>query len=128
MPAPQPRLRLHLPYAQWPASDRLLWERAMCADDPFASGAHLAKASKHDYLFAWRRFLGFLVLQEPQALELAPAERLNADRVKALRAHLAETNAARSVAIVVDTLYHAARLMMPSKSRRRMASATWSVA
>ena len=33
MPGPEPRL--HLPYAQWPAADRLLWERAMGSDDPF---------------------------------------------------------------------------------------------
>ena len=31
MPGPQPRL--HLPYGQWPAADRLLWERAMGSDD-----------------------------------------------------------------------------------------------
>src|SRR6516164_1757614 len=99
MASPQPRL--HLPYAQWPAADRLLWERAMRTDDPFATGAHLAKASKHDYLFACRRFLGFLAHQEPQALELAPAERLNADRIKAFRAHLAETNTPRSVAVII---------------------------
>jgi integrase len=82
-------------------------------DDPFATGAHLAKASKHDYLFAWRRFLGFLAIHEPDALELAPADRLTPDRVKAFRVHLAETNAPRSVAVIVDALYHAARLLMP---------------
>jgi len=52
------------------------------------------------------------MLHEPQALEFAPAERLNADRIRAFRTHLAETNTPRSVAVVVDTLYHAARLMM----------------
>ncbi|SRR6266498_169339 len=46
MPGCQPRL--HLPYHQWPAQDRLLWERAMSRDDPFATGAHLAKASRRD--------------------------------------------------------------------------------
>ena len=52
---------------------------------PFAdaAGARLAKASQHDYLFAWRRFLGFLAIHEPTALELAPAERLTIDRVRA---------------------------------------------
>jgi hypothetical protein len=52
MPGPKPRL--HLPYSQWPAADRLLWEQAMASDDPFAeaAGARLAKASQHTYLFA----------------------------------------------------------------------------
>ena len=70
-----PKPRLHLPYGQWPAADRLLWERAMGSDDPFAdaAGARLAKASQHNYLFAWRRFLGFLAIHEPTALEVAPS-------------------------------------------------------
>ena len=42
----------------------------MRGDDPFATGVHLAKASRHDYLFAWRRFLGFLTIHEPTALGL----------------------------------------------------------
>jgi hypothetical protein len=31
-------------------------------------------------MFAWRRFLGFLALEEPSALEAAPAERLTFER------------------------------------------------
>ena len=109
--------RLHLPYGQWPAADRLLWERAMGSDDPFAdaAGARLAKASQHNYLFAWRRFLGFLAIHEPTALELAPTERLTIERVRSFVAHLAETNTPRSVASQVDALYQAARVMMPER-------------
>ena len=116
MPGPEPRL--HLPYAQWPAADRLLWERAMGSDDdPFAdaAGARLAKASQHDYLFGWRRFLGFLAIHEPTALDLAPAERLTIERVRPFVAHLAETNIPRSVAAQVDAVYKAARVMMPER-------------
>ena len=113
MPGPQPRL--HLPYAQWPATDRQLWEHAMGGDDPFedAAGSRLAKTSQHQYLFAWRRFLGFLAIEEPLALEISLAERLNIERIRTFVAHLAETNTAQSVAIQVDALYKAARVMMP---------------
>ena len=109
--------RLHLPYSQWPAADRLLWERAMGSDDPFAdaAGAHLAKASQHNYLFAWRRFLGFLAINEPTALEVAPSERLTIERIRSFVAHLAETNTPQSVAVQVDALYLAARVMMPER-------------
>ncbi len=88
-----PKPRLHLPYVQWPADDRLLWQQAMSGNDPFAeaTGARLAKASQHSYLFAWRRFLGFLAMHEPAALEVAPAERLTTKRVRLFVAHLAET-------------------------------------
>ena len=37
------------------------------------------------------------------------------DRIRAFRAHLAETNAPRSVAGTVGALYHAARLMMAER-------------
>ena len=62
---------------------------------------------------AWRRFLGFLAISEPTALEVAPNERLTIERVRAFVAHLAETRAPRSVASSVDALYQAARVIMP---------------
>jgi integrase/recombinase XerD len=109
--------RLHLPYGQWPAADRLLWERATGNNDPFsdAAGARLSKATLHDYLFAWRRFLGFLAIHESAALEVAPTERLTIERVRPFVAHLAETNTPRSVANQVDMLHQAARVMMPER-------------
>ncbi len=115
MPGPEPRL--HLPYGQWPIADRLLWEQAMGSDDPFAdqAGAHLAKASQRSYLFAWRRFLGFLAISEPDALEVAPHERFTIERVRSFVTHLAQTNTPRSVANWIHLLYLAARMMMPER-------------
>src|SRR5262249_12087248 len=86
-------------------------------DDPFgdAAGLRLAKTSQRQYQSAWRRFLGFLAMQEPSALEIAPAERLTVARVRAFVAHLAATNIPRSVAIQVDALYKAARAMLPQR-------------
>jgi hypothetical protein len=113
MPGPKPRL--HLPFDQWPSADRLLWERAMSGDDPFAEGggARLAKATQDRCMWAWRRSLGFLAIHEPTALEIAPAERLTIERVRLLVAHLTETCAPQSVASNVDALYQAVRMMMP---------------
>ena len=114
---PQPRL--HLVYNHWPSADRLLWERGFCNDDPFAeiSGARLAKASQDRCLWTWRRFLGFLAIHEPTALEVHPTERLTFARVRLLIVHLAETNAPRSVASHIEALYQAARAMMPERER-----------
>jgi integrase len=112
MPGPKPRL--HLPYVAWPATDRLLWERGLGHEDPFAD-IHLAKASRDRCMWSWRRFLGFLADNEPGALEIAPAQRLTIGRVKLLVAHLAETNAPNSVAAVIEGLYTAARVMMPDR-------------
>jgi hypothetical protein len=85
MPGPQPRL--HLPYANWPTADRLLWEHAFGQDDPFAE-IRLAKASRDRCMWSWRRFLGFVANNEPEALEIAPAGRLTLGRVKPFVTHL----------------------------------------
>jgi integrase/recombinase XerD len=110
-----PKPRLHLPYGEWPAADRLLWARAFGSDDPFddAAGGRLAKATQDRCLMTWRRFLGFLTLHEPTALDIAPSERLASERVRVFVAHLAETNAPQSVASNIGALYQAARAMMP---------------
>jgi hypothetical protein len=64
MAGPPPRL--HLPFAHWPAADRLTWQRAVQDDDPFSEypGARLAKTTLHKHWMAWRRFLGFLALAD----------------------------------------------------------------
>jgi integrase/recombinase XerD len=115
VPGRQPRL--HPPYAQWPQADRRLWEDAVASDDPFgdSAGARLASATQQVYLNGWRRFLGFLALEELTALEIDPAERLTMPRVRAFAAHLATTNEPQSVAAQVDALYKAARIMMPDR-------------
>jgi integrase len=87
----------------------------MTRDDPFDDGAgvRLAESSKRQYQTAWRRFLGFLAIEAPAALEIAPAQRLTIARIRAFASHLGATNTPRSVAIQIDALYKATRAMMP---------------
>ena len=87
----------------------------MNSDDPFGdtAGRRLAKATQHEYLFAWRRFLGLLAIVEPTALDATPSDRLTIERVRVLVHHLAETNTPRSLAVQIGRLYAVARLMMP---------------
>jgi integrase/recombinase XerD len=107
--------RLHLPFAQWPELDKVLWGTALAAADPFepTTGGRLSAASRQRYFMGWRRFVGFLALCEPEALQLSPAERLCPDRIKGFAHHLAETCSPGSVATGVEAAYHAARIMMP---------------
>jgi integrase len=118
------RPKLHLPYAEWPAADRELWQRAFSADDPFDGGAgmRLAKTSKQRYLIGWRRFLAYLALDDPDALEIAPADRPTAQRIHGFVEHLRKTNGVRSVAIQLEAMYHAARVMMPERDWTRLKS------
>jgi integrase len=103
--------RAREPYVDWPAADRVLWERAFCDDDPFAERP--AKATQDHCMWSWRRFLGFLANNDPAALEEPPAERLTIARAKLLARHLSETNAPNSVASLIEALYTAARVVMP---------------
>jgi integrase/recombinase XerD len=112
---PKPRRKLLLPYARWPEVDKRLWEHAMDSDDPFgnAAGRRLAKSTQQNYAVVWQRFLGFLTLVEPTALEVTPSERLTVERVRAFVHHLRETNIARTVADLIGKIYSIARIIMP---------------
>ena len=116
MPGPKPRL--HLPYGQWPAADRLLWERAMGSDDIL---------SPMQPVLAWPRPRSMTICSHgggssgswrstsPPHWRSLPTERLTIERVRPFVAHLAETNIPQSVATQVDALYKAARVMMPER-------------
>jgi integrase/recombinase XerD len=115
MPGPKPRL--HLPWHDWPVTDRRLWARAFGDDDPFAddTAARLSKSSKENCYWAYRRFLGFLKKHDPEAIDLQPHQRLTPDRVKAFAQHLSESTQPASRAASIDALYRAARFMMPDQ-------------
>jgi hypothetical protein len=116
MPGPKPRL--HLPFADWPKVDKQIWASAVANDDPFddGPGARLAKSTLHKYFMGWRRFLGFLTATEPDVLDACPLERLTKERIRRFAGHLAQTNTPHSVAIQMESLYGAARTMMPKTS------------
>jgi integrase len=110
-----PRPRLHLPFDHWPKEDRRLWTNAIENDDPFsdAPGARLAKTTLHGRWMAWRRFLGFLTVDEPDALQIPAHERVTKACVRRFAHHLSATNTPYSVACQIDAFYGAARLMAP---------------
>jgi hypothetical protein len=101
----------------WPEIDRRMWDVAVDNDDPFADGpgGRLSKRTLHKYWMGWRRFLGFLILTEPDALKKKPFDRLTGERVRQFVEHLRETNTPHSVPIQIDSLYGAARTLMPDK-------------
>src|SRR5947208_1140593 len=115
MPGPSPKL--HLPFDQWPEADQRLWANATARDDPFddAPGARLAKTTLHGRWMAWRRFLGFLTITEPEALQIPAAKRVTIEQVRKYARHLGETNTPYSVACQVDVFYGAVRILLPKE-------------
>jgi integrase len=113
MPGPKPRL--HLPFADWPEPDKQMWSDARGSDDPFedSPGGRLAKTTMHKYWMGWRRFLGFIMITDPGMLDASPPDRVTKERVRRFAEHLAQTNTPHSVAIQIESLYGAARTMMP---------------
>jgi len=112
-----PKPRLHLPFPKWPEVDQRMWNAVRENDDPFDNGpgTRLAKRTLHKYWMGWRRFLGFITIIEPDALKQEPFERLTRERVRRFVEHLRETNTDHSVAIQIDSLYGAARTLIPGK-------------
>jgi hypothetical protein len=92
-----------------------MWSDALGNDDPFddSSGARLAKTTLHKYWMGWRRFLGFIMITEADVLDVNPSERVTKERVRRFAQHLTQTNSPHSVAIQMESLYGAARTMMP---------------
>jgi hypothetical protein len=77
----------HIPLRDWPAGDRSLFERAFrSATDPFdddaGPGGHLGFRTQGAIVFAYRRWLGWLTVDEPMALTLDPTEAMVAEKSK----------------------------------------------
>src|SRR5215211_4925452 len=108
----------HLPVNQWPGADREAFRAAYEPGDVFdetgGSGAHLAERTRTWIRFAYRRWLGFLKAKYPDDLAKAPAERITSERVRTFIDHLSAEMKTSSVAMTVDRLYAAARLIAPT--------------
>ena len=89
-----PKPRLHLPYGQWPAADRLLWERAMGSDDPFCRSSRRSLGQGLAALpicshggassGSWRS-------TNPPHWKSLRRERLTVERIRSFVTHLAES-------------------------------------
>ncbi len=79
-------IRQALPFSEWPEPDRSTWTRETSAgglfDDP-GLAAHWRPATSRRYTFAYGRWLRFLALRFPKALELDAALRISRERITA---------------------------------------------
>lgn len=107
----------HLPLAQWPKVDheafRAAYEPGDVFDETGGPGAHLAEGTRKLIRTAYRRWLGFLKEWYPADLLEPPAARITPERVRSFVDHLSTETRSTSVAIAVDNLLYAARLIDP---------------
>jgi integrase/recombinase XerD len=80
------RARQYLPYAEWPAEDRGLWDAAFKKGeglfDDCGPGAHLSGRSQLQLQYAYGKFLKFVSLWHPDRLGCRPAARVNPDMIE----------------------------------------------
>jgi hypothetical protein len=116
----------HLPLDQWPAADIEAFASAFAPGDIFdetaGPGAHLAEGTRRMIWTAYRRWLGYLKEHYPNELRPAPEDRINSDRVRSFIDHLSAEVSSTTVAIVIDNLCYAARLIAPERDWRWLAS------
>lgn len=112
----------HLPIDCWPAEDRLAFDAAFASrdifDDDRGPGSHLRAGTRRIITVAYRRWLGFLDASFPQALAQAPVDRITPDRVRSFVEQLRGEVRPTTVAVVIENLHYAARLIAPGHDWR----------
>uniref|UniRef100_UPI003F9CFF5C hypothetical protein n=1 Tax=Rhodoblastus sp. TaxID=1962975 RepID=UPI003F9CFF5C len=105
----------HLPEIQWPAADRQTFEAAFRSGDLFdetgGPGAHLSEGSRHCIRMGYRRWLGFLFAAHLDDLLRPPADRISLERVRDFNVQLGGEMRPSTVALTIQSLYYAARLI-----------------
>jgi integrase/recombinase XerD len=111
-----PKFRMHLPLDRWPAEDQARWQAALRVGDRFdgsGPGSHLAEATRQNLSESYGRFLGFISAHRHDLLKLPPDARIDrlivADYVAWRRKFCGDA----MVAVDLDRLRGASRLICP---------------
>lgn len=108
--------KLMLAFANWPAEDQGRWEAAFKTGDRFdesARGAHLAASTRQVWRESYARFLGFLSANRQDLLTRPPDERIDRHIVAEYVAWRRRSSGDMSVAIDLDHLRGALKLVCP---------------
>jgi integrase len=108
---------MYLPFHDWPAEDRIRWESAFKTGDWFdesGPGAHLAESTRRVWQESYARFLGFISAHRPDLMQLPPDARIDRLIVTDYVAWRRKSCGDVSVAIDLDHLRGALKLICPA--------------
>ena len=112
------RVKLYLPYGEWPEQDRTRWEAAFKAGalfDDRGPGAHLAERTQLQLQYAYGKFLAFLSARHPHLLVRAAAERPNRKIIGDYVKWQPPTCGGITLAVYLHHLWMALKYTCPSK-------------
>lgn len=121
MPACLDPSRATLPFAQWPAGDRLAWEQAIATGDPLEDegpAAHWAPRTKQTNLQHYGRWLGWLLWRDILDPNATPTARVTRELVGAYNRHLSSIVAPRTRLSMLVGLKVMMQAMAPRQSWR----------
>ncbi|MER9482365.1 site-specific integrase [Mesorhizobium sp. M0494] len=106
-----------LPFDAWPLQDRELFERVFEGPDLFdgGPGSSLAPVTKYGRKADYGRWLGFLSHIFPDALKLAPGDRVDRSRVEDYVEYLRENCRETTITHCLARLFYTIRLISPDR-------------
>lgn len=108
-------MSLVLPVSEWPPQDRAMWEAMLSQGGPLdeqGALAHLRATSIQTLANRYGRWLRWLEVSAPEALELAPAQRATINRCQAWLADLSHTTRMRQL-MFIDGVLRILRAQVP---------------
>jgi len=108
--------RIYLPFDSWPIEDRARWQAAFVEGDRFEGsgpGSHLAEATRRNLWISYARFLGFISAHRQDLVELRPEARIDPPIVADYVAWRRRSCGDAMVAVDLDGLRGALRLICP---------------
>ena len=109
--------RIYLPFDSWPAEDQARWQAAFKVGDRFdgsGPGSHLAEATRRNLWISYASFLGFISANRQDLLGLRPDARIDRLIVAEYAAWRRRSCGDAMVAVDLDGLRGALRLICPS--------------
>ena len=108
--------RIYLPFGSWPAEDHARWQAAFKTGDRFdgsGPGSHLAEATRRNLCISYARYLAFLSANRHDLLHLRPEARVDRLVVAEYVAWRRRSCGYGMVAVDLDGLRGALRLICP---------------